>query len=77
MRLVQLSRQSIAFPSPEERYANPMACWRSAAISVRRVCLWPISTEFFPGFLLAIRFYGGPPIRGRCCGPGSSISAAA
>lgn len=48
-----------------------MACWRSAAISVRRVCLWPISTEFFPGFLLAIRFYGGPPIRGRCCGPGS------
>jgi hypothetical protein len=33
MRLVQLSRHNIAFPSPEGRYVSPMGCWPLAAIS--------------------------------------------
>jgi hypothetical protein len=34
MRLVQLSRHNIAFPSPEGRCVNPMGYWRLAVTSV-------------------------------------------
>jgi hypothetical protein len=33
MRLVQLSRHNIAFPSPEGRCVNPMGCWPLAVTS--------------------------------------------
>ncbi len=38
MRLVQLSRHSIAFPSPEAHYVSLTACWHLGAILALRAC---------------------------------------
>lgn len=38
MRLVQLSRHSIAFPSPEGALREPTACWHWGAILALRAC---------------------------------------
>lgn len=77
MRLVQLSRQSIAFPSPEGALREPNGLLALGGDLSPSRLLMAYQHGIFPGFRRATRFYGGPPIRGRCCGPISSISAAA
>lgn len=77
MRLVQLSRNSIAFPSPEGALREPNGLLALGAISALPACLWRTSAVFFRGFLPATQFFGGRPIRELFCGPKNSILAAA
>ena len=77
MRLVQLSRHSIAFPSPEGALREPNGLLALGGDLSPARLLWPISAVSFHGFLRATRSSGGRPIPGRCSGRNSFISAAA
>ena len=60
MRLVQLSRHNIAFPSPEGALREPNGLLALGGDLS--------SAAFSRGFLRATRFYGGLPTRAPCCG---------
>ncbi len=71
MRLVQLSRHSIAFPSPEGALREPNGLLALGGdLSPAR-----ISVVFSRGFLLATPSSGGRPIPARCYGQNHCISA--
>ena len=72
MRLVQLSRHNIAFPSPEGalREPNGLLALGGDLSPARLLMAYQV---YFPGFLPATRFYGGPPIRAPCFGQRSFI----
>ncbi len=81
MRLVQLSRHSIAFPSPEGALREPNGLLALGGdLSPARLLMAyqrGIFPWFFPGFPLATRSSGGRPTPGRYFGQSNSISAAA
>ena len=67
MRLVQLSRHSIAFPSPEGALREPNGLLALGGDLS--------SVVFFRGFLQATPSSGGRPIPARCYGQNHCISA--
>lgn len=70
MRLVQLSRHNIAFPSPEGALREPNGLLALGGdLSPARQRLTSAASS--RGFLPATRFYGGLRTREPCCGPGS------
>lgn len=77
MRLVQLSRQSIAFPSPEGALREPNGLLALGGDLSPSRLLMAYQHGIFPGSLRAILFYGGLPIPARSCGQNSFTSAAA
>lgn len=71
MRLVQLSRHSIAFPSPEGALREPNGLLALGGdLSPART-----SVVFFRGFLQVTPSSGGRPILARCFGLNHCISA--
>ncbi len=77
MRLVQLSRHNIAFPSPEGALREPNGLLALGGDLSPARLLMAYQRGIFPWFSPAIRFYGGPPIRVPCCGQRSFTRAAA
>jgi Leu/Phe-tRNA-protein transferase len=78
MRLVQLSRHSIAFPSPEGALREPNGLLALGGdLSPARLLMAYQQGIFSPGFLPATRSSGGRPIPVRCCGRSTFTSAAA
>lgn len=77
MRLVQLSRHNIAFPSPEGALREPNGLLALGGDLSPARLLMAYQRGIFRGFLPATRFYGGRPIRAPCCGQRSFTSAAA
>ncbi len=77
MRLVQLSRHSIAFPSPEGALREPNGLLLGGDLSPARL-LMAYQRGIFPlVFPSATRSSGGRPTPGRYFGQSNSISAAA
>lgn len=77
MRLVQLSRHSIAFPSPEGALREPNGLLALGGDLSPARLLMAYQRGIFPWFSPATRSSGGRPIPGQCFGRNSSISAAA
>ena len=81
MRLVQLSRHSIAFPSPEGALREPNGLLALGGDLAPARLLMAYQRGIFPWFSPGIRekalFCGGRRIRAPYCGLNSSISAAA
>ncbi len=77
MRLVQLSRHSIAFPSPEGALREPNGLLALGGDLSPRAAADGLSAWYFSWFSLATRSSGGRPTPGRYFGQSNSISAAA
>lgn len=77
MRLVQLSRHSLAFPSPEGALREPNGLLALGGDLSPSRLLMAYQRGIFPWFSPAIRSYGGRPILVPSCGPRGFISAAA
>lgn len=77
MRLVQLSRHSIAFPSPEGALREPNGLLALGGDLSPARLLMAYQRGIFPWFSLATRSSGGRPTPGRYFGQSNSISAAA
>lgn len=75
MRLVQLSRHSIAFPSPEGALREPNGLLALGGDLSPARLLMLTSVVFFRGFLQATPSSGGRPIPARCYGQNHCISA--
>lgn len=76
MRLVQLSRHSIAFPSPEGALREPNGLLALGGDLSPARLLMAYQHGFFRGFRRATRFCGGRPILAPCCGLKSFTSVA-
>ncbi len=74
MRLVQLSRHSIAFPSPEGALREPNGLLALGAIRPARL-LMAYQRGIFPWFSRCDPSSGGRPIPARCYGQNHCISA--
>jgi leucyl/phenylalanyl-tRNA--protein transferase len=68
MRLVQLSRHNIAFPSPEGALREPNGLLALGGDLSPARLLMAYQRGIFPGFPQATPFCGGRPIRVPCCG---------
>lgn len=75
MRLVQLSRHSIAFPSPEGALREPNGLLALGGDLSPARLLMAYHVVFFRGFLPATPSSGGRPIPARCFGLNHCISA--
>lgn len=71
MRLVQLSRHNIAFPSPEGALREPNGLLALGGDLSPARLLMAYQRGIFRGFHLVTLFYGGLPIRAPCSGPRS------
>ena len=77
MRLVQLSRDSIAFPSPEGALREPNGLLALGGDLSPARLLMAYQRGIFPWFLPATLFYGGRPIHAPYCGRSNSTIAGA
>lgn len=77
MRLVQLSRHSIAFPSPEGALREPNGLLALGGDLSPARLLMAYQRGIFPWFRLATPSFGGRPIHAPFFGPRNFISAAA
>lgn len=68
MRLVQLSRNSIAFPSPEGALREPNGLLALGGDLSPARLLMAYQRGIFRGFLTATQSFGGRPIRAPFCG---------
>lgn len=75
MRLVQLSRHSIAFPSPEGALREPNGLLALGGDLSPARLLMAYQRGISRGFLLATPSSGGRPIPARCYGQNHCISA--
>lgn len=75
MRLVQLSRHSIAFPSPEGALREPNGLLALGGDLSPARLLMAYQRGIFPWFFQATPSSGGRPIPARCYGQNHCISA--
>ncbi|ANM76967.1 putative leucyl/phenylalanyl-tRNA--protein transferase [Serratia marcescens] len=77
MRIVKLSPQSLAFPSPEGALRDPNGLLAIGGDLTAPRLLAAYERGIFPWYSPGKRFCGGHPIRVRCCSRPSFISTAA
>lgn len=77
MRIVKLSPQSLAFPSPEGALRDPNGLLAIGGDLTAPRLLAAYERGIFPGFRRGKPFYGGRLTRAPCCSRRNTISAVA